>query len=182
MFIPVILGTARIGRRSDDVANWVLSKVKDANIDTLLMDVRDYPLNATDNTLTTESSKRYASIIEKADALIVVTPEYNHGYPGELKLMLDLAYTQYFKKPVGLCGVSISSWGGVRCIEKLRSVFIELHMVPIRESLYFPNVGEMFSEGRFADDKVKSDYDRMFGKFIGELSWYANSLKYSREQ
>jgi NAD(P)H-dependent FMN reductase len=181
VFIPVILGTARVGRYSEKVASFVISKVKEAGIETQLLDVKDLGIMATDNTRTDVMAKEYASVIERADGLIVVSPEYNHGYPGELKLALDLAYTEYFHKPVGFCGVSMSSWGGARCVEKLRLVAVELHMVPVREALYFPNVREMFVDGMFARIETKNDYDRRFKRFIEEIEWYALALRNARE-
>lgn len=107
--IPVILGTARKGRNSEKIANFVLEEVKKApGVSTELIDVRDYRIDATDKTKEQPVAKKYCEKIAKADGLIVVTPEYNHGYPGELKMMLDMAYDEYARKPFGV----ISLGGG----------------------------------------------------------------------
>ena len=76
-----------------------------------IIDVRDYLTEATDNTGDSPQAKELAGKITKADGLIIVSPEYNHGYPGELKMMLDMIYEEYTSKPVGFCGVSAGGSG-----------------------------------------------------------------------
>ena len=138
--------------------------------------MRDYRINASKEE--TPATKEYAEKIAKADGLIVVSPEYNHSYPGELKMMLDIAYQEYARKPVGLCGVSMSPMGGVRAVEHLRGVFAELHMVDIREAVYFSNVGNLFDEqGNITDESYKEKVKT----FLEELIWYAKALKTARE-
>ncbi len=179
MYIPVILGTARVGRQSEKVANFILEEAKKAGFESELIDVRDFRADATDNTEEGPQAKKLSPKIEKADAFIIVTPEYNHGYPGELKMMLDLLYEQYARKPVGFCGVSSGGLGGARCVEKLRQVIVELHMVSIREALYFPAVQDLFDEkGKIKDPDA---YKKRVKAFMDELSWYAGALRSSRK-
>jgi NAD(P)H-dependent FMN reductase len=120
MYIPVILGTAREGRQSEKVAKFMAGEVNRSGYDTEVIDVRDFRISATDNTLGSSQAKALSGKISRADAFIVVTPEYNHGYPGELKMMLDMLYDQWAKKPVGFVGVSAGGLGGARVIEQLR--------------------------------------------------------------
>jgi NAD(P)H-dependent FMN reductase len=56
--------------------------------------------------------------------------EYNHSYPGELKMLLDMLFSQYAHKPVGICGVSSGAWGGTRMVEQLRLVCLAFHLGP----------------------------------------------------
>lgn len=180
LFIPVILGTARENRVSEKAAKFVLGEmVKFTDIETELLDVRDYRLEATDNTKTQEVAKKLSEKISRADGLIIVSPEYNHGYPGELKMMLDMLYQEYFKKPVGICGVSMGGLGGARMVEQLRLVAIELRMVPIREAVYFSNASQLFDEGGNMKDQ---SYVSKLKTFIDEMSWYAGVLKEAREK
>jgi len=174
MYIPIILGTARQGRQSEKVANFMLQEVVKVGIESEIIDVRDYPTEVTDNTGNSEQAKKLAEKIKKADSLIVVSPEYNHGYPGELKMMLDLLYKEYFGKPVGICGVSAGALGGARMIEQLRLVSIELHMLPIREALYFGTVQNIFDE----DGKIKDEsYSKKVQTFLDELMAYTLKLR-----
>lgn len=179
LYIPIILGTAREGRQSEKVAKFVHGEVTNSpEIETELLDVRDFRLPATDNTEGSETAKRLIDKINKADGFIVVSPEYNHGYPGELKMMLDLAYQQYARKPLGIVGVSSGGLGGARMVEQLRQVSVEFHMVPIREAVYFSTVKKLFDQsGKILDES----YSRKIGKLLEELVWYAKVLKWGRD-
>ena len=178
MYIPVILATAREGRQSEKAAKYVLQETQKAGLESEIIDVRDYRIAASDNTQTLSEAKKLAEKIKAADALIIVSPEYNHGYPGELKMMLDLLYQQYAKKPVGFCGVSRGSLGGARVVEQLRQVAAELHMVSIREAVYFPGINDLFDVNGEIKDK---SYDDRVKTFLDELMWYANALKRARK-
>lgn len=167
MYIPIILGTARDGRQSEKAANFMLEMAKDFGLETEIIDVRDYLFGKTNRNWDRPEVKKYAEKIIKADALIIVSPEYNHGYPGELKILLDSLYKEYAGKPVGFCGVSIGPLGGARAMEQLRLVSIEFRMYPIREAMYFSNVAELFDEaGKIKDEK----YLERVKIFLTELS------------
>jgi NAD(P)H-dependent FMN reductase len=179
LYIPIILGTAREGRESEKVAKFMLQEaIKFGLKNTEIIDVRDFRIKATDNTLRLPEAQKLSQKIKKADGLIIVTPEYNHGYPGELKMMLDMLYEDYAQKPVGFCGVSASLLGGARAVEQLRLVCIELHMVPIREAVYFPTIQKLFDENGAIKDE---SFHGRVGKFLDELVWYAKALKPARE-
>ena len=166
MFIPIILGTAREGRQSEKAAKFILSEAQKANLDSEIIDARNFRIEKTDNTGEIPEAKKLAEKIKKADALIIVSPEYNHGYPGELKIMLDMLYKEYFSKPVGICGVSAGGLGGARAVEQLRQVVIEFHMCPIREAIYFSNISNLFDdEGKIKDDS----YTKRVKTFLEEL-------------
>ena len=164
MHISIILGTAREGRQSEKVANYMAEQVKTAGFTTKILDVRDFRLEAT----TTEGPvvEKYRTEVKKADALVIVSPEYNHGYPGELKMMLDMAYDEYAGKMVGICGVSMGGWGGARVVEQLRLVLGAFGVVQIKEALYFSKVQDLFDEkGVIQDDS----YDERVTKFLGQF-------------
>ena len=115
----------------------------------------------------------------RADGLIIVSPEYNHGYPGELKILLDTLYQEYNRKPVGICGVSDGLMGGGRMVEHLRQVLVELQMAPIHAALYFRNVEKLFdTSGNMTDGA----YEKRAKDFFDELTWFASALKQAREQ
>ena len=141
-YIPIILGTARKGRRSKEVADFVLDEVTD--FQTEIIDVRDWAKSATKRF--PEDGKELQKKIEKADGFIIVSPEYNSGYPGELKILLDSFLDEYSGKPVGIIGVSAGSFGGIRMIEKLRPVLINLGMMPISSFVTFKNVADIFKK------------------------------------
>lgn len=176
LFIPIILGTAREGRHSEAAAKFMVEQVRQAGLETELIDIRDFLHKATQEVF--PGQEELGKKLKKADGYIIVSPEYNHGYPGELKLFLDAFYQEYARKPVGLCGVSIGPNGGVRAVEQLRLVFIEFHAVPIREAVYFRNVADLFDE----QGKIKDQgYEKLAKTFLEELIWFANALKTAKD-
>ena len=174
LFIPILLATGREGRQSEKAAKFMFGEVEKYGLATELLDIRAFTLTRTDNVVDSEQEKNFSQVMKKADGLIIVSPEYNHGYPGELKIMLDQLYEEYNRKPVGICGVSAGGLGGARMVEQLRLVAIELQMVPIREAVYFSNIGDLFdAQGNIKD----SSYEGRIKNFLEELVWYAKALK-----
>jgi len=169
MYIPIILGTGRKGRQSEKVANFMLRETTKAGLGSEIIDVRDYRIDATDSTGEPPQAKKLAEKILKSDGLIIVSPEYNHGYPGELKMMLDMLYKEYAGKPVGFCGVSAGGLGGSRAVEQLKLVSIEFHMLPIREAMYFSTIQNLFDEkGNIKDES----YFKRVETFLDEMIKY----------
>ncbi len=178
LFIPVILGTARQGRESEHVAHLVFEQAKKrAGVETELIDVRNLPMRLDDAGEQMKDPK-FSATIERCDGLVIVTPEYNHGYPGLLKHALDMNLKEYIHKAVGICGVSAGAVGGARVIENLLPVLRELGLVTIFEDVNFGKVGTLFDErGRLLDE----NYVRRVDKFLDELIWMARVLRHGRE-
>jgi NAD(P)H-dependent FMN reductase len=143
--IQVILGSTRQGRFGDKPAHYVLGELeKRPDVQAELIDLRDWPLPFFDHPVSPMRTKiteppivpKWAAKVGEADGYVIVTPEYNHGYPGVLKNALDWVYAEWRKKAVGFVGYG--STGGSRAIEQLRQVVIELDMAPVRESIHIP--------------------------------------------
>ncbi|BAY14003.1 NADPH-dependent FMN reductase [Calothrix sp. NIES-2098] len=179
LFIPVILGTPRKGRQSEYVAKFIVEQVAARDrLHTELIDIRNIAI-ATDDAGESIKEPQFAATMERADGLIIVAPEYNHGYPGLLKHVLDTCLKEYIHKAVGLCGVSAGPFGGTRVIQNLLPVMRELGLVTIFYDLNFGNVGELFDEsGNLID---KPTYIRRMQRFMDELIWMSTVLKYGRE-
>lgn len=179
LYIPIILGTGRESRNSEKAAKFMLAEAKKfAEVETEIIDVRYFLSEVTDNSGGPVRSQKFAAYAAKADGFIIVAPEYNHGYPGELKLVLDMLSKEYARKPVGICGVSTGMLGGARMVEQLRLVAIELRMIPIREAIYFSKARDLFDESGVIKDE---SYAARVEKFVSELLWYARVLKSGRE-
>jgi NAD(P)H-dependent FMN reductase len=175
--IPILLGTLREGRNSEKVAQYVMLEAQKRGINTEILDVKEMGLPLFDGKAS-PAVLTWSAKMKDADGLIVVAPEYNHGYPSALKNAIDYLYVEYGRKPMGICGVSMGPFGGARMIEQMKLVAVELHMVAIREAMYFPNVSTLFD----AKGKIKSkDYEKFCNDFFGELVWYARALKAARE-
>lgn len=178
IFIPVILGTPRQGRMSEYVAKFVVGEVAKHNgVETELIDVRDIPLSIMDEGESIKDA-RFSETVMRADALIIVTPEYNHGYPGMLKHLLDTNLKEYIHKAVGICGVSAGGFGGTRVIQNLLPVMRELGLVTIFWDVNFSSVYKLFDgSGTLLDQS----YIQRTDKFLKELIWMAKVLRYGRE-
>ena len=179
LFVPVILGTARMGRMSLHAARLVTAELgKCAGVETELIDIAKLPLPTND---AGEAIKHpeFSAKMNRADALVIVSPEYNHGYSGLLKHVLDSCLKEYIHKAVGIVGVSAGPFGGTRVIENLLPVMRELGLVTIFWDVNFSSVQKTFSEnGKLLDEA----YIRRIDKFVNELIWMAKTLRYGREQ
>jgi len=192
--IKVIIGSTRDNRFSEKPAQWIYeeSKKKDG-VDVELLDLRDYPMPFYDQPLTPSQSagkyvndtvKKWAGKIGDGDAFIIVTPEYNHGYPAVLKNALDSIFLEWNRKPVGF--VSYGTASGTRAVEQLRQVVIELQMVPIRSAINIPievyravmNESVPVNPDLFKPLRERVDRIEMF---LNDLIWNARALKAGRE-
>src|SRR5499433_4357559 len=153
LYIPVILGTTRRGRQSAHVARLLAREItKQAGVETDLIDICTLPL-PTDDAGEAIKDAGFSSKIDRADGLIIVTPEYNHGYCGLLKHVLDSCLKEYIHKAVGIVGVSAGPFGGTRVVENLLPVMRELGLVTIFWDVNFSNVHKAFAQdGSLADD------------------------------
>jgi len=178
LFIPIILGTARQGRKSEHVARFVFEQTKKrADVETELIDVRELQMQL-DDAGEQMKDPAFSATIERCDGIILIVPEYNHGYPGLLKHALDMNLKEYIHKAVGVCGVSAGPFGGARVIEGLLPVMRELGLVAIFEDVNFGKVGTLFDEqGNLLDQS----YVRRVDKFLNELIWMARVLRHGRE-
>ena len=178
LFIPIILGTPRQGRMSEYVATFIQDEVtKREGIETTLIDIRTLAFPLTDAGEAIKDSQFSATML-RADALILVVPEYNHGYPGLLKHVLDTNLKEYIHKAVGICGVSAGGFGGTRVIQNLLPVMRELGLVTIFWDGNFSNAHNLFdANGRLLDQA----YLKRTDKFLKELVWMAKVLRYGRE-
>src|SRR5438477_9607948 len=178
LFIPVILGTARKGRRSENAARFVFEETKKrAGVETEFVDICKIPMRL-DDAGEQMKDPAFSDLVRRADGLILVVPEYNHGYPGLLKHALDMNLEEYVHKAVAICGVSAGPFGGARVIEALLPVMRELGLVAIFNDVNFGKVGTLFDEqGQLLDDKFVGRVN----KFLNELIWMSRTLRYGRE-
>ena len=178
LFIPVILGTVRQGRASENVAKFVYEETKKRDgVTTELIDLRDLKL-AIDDAGEAIKDAKFSETIQRADGLVLVVPEYNHGYPGMLKHVLDSNLKEYIHKAAGICGVSAGGFGGTRMIQNLLPVLRELGLVTIFWDGNFSGARNLFdAEGKLLDQS----YVQRIDKFLGELIWMSKVLRHGRE-
>jgi NAD(P)H-dependent FMN reductase len=147
MNILVLLGTARKGRKSEFIAKFVFDILQEHKIDVTYVDINKFLYKHTIPTTDhTNDAVLWRKEAERADGFIIVTPEYNHGYPGELKILLDSALKEYAEKPVGIITVSNGAFGGVRGREALLPILSGLGMYVINYAIQVPDVDDFLEE------------------------------------
>jgi NAD(P)H-dependent FMN reductase len=166
--ITLILATAREGRQSLKPFEYIYELLgKQDDLEVVKVDVKDFNLNKTIAPwIESEESKDFKAIAKNSDAFILVVPEYNHSFPGELKLLLDQALEEYMNKPVIVAGVSAGGFGGVRVVESMIPVLSELGMKYIAYPLYFSTVEKTFKLNK---KELDSKYQDKVNKSVEEL-------------
>lgn len=188
--IQVIMGSTRQGRFVEQPARWIFDLLKEKeDVEAELIDLRDWSLPFFDEPVspsmmltmkkdyTNELAKKWAKKVGEADGYIIVTPEYNHGYPAVLKNAMDYVYNEWNNKPVAFLSYGGVS-GGTRAVQQLRQVVIELQMVPIRNGIHIPMYWTQLDEqGKLIMENHKEGAENLLKQLI---SW-AKSLKLMRK-
>jgi NAD(P)H-dependent FMN reductase len=192
--IKTILGTTRRRRFGDKPAHWICEEARaHPDVEVELLDLRDYPLPFFDEPASpmwgngqyaNDAVQRWADRIADGDAFIIVTAEYNHGYPAVLKNAIDYIYPEWVNKPVGF--VSYGNAGGARAVEQLRQVVVELQMLPIKNAIHIPGpvylslMNEPVPPNPDLFRPLKEGRVDQVERFLTELLWSARALKHAR--
>ena len=169
--LVVILGTAREGNQSQRVVPGIVEAAADRDWKTTVVEVADHPQSATDSHAGDEP---FRSQMATADAFVIIAPEYNHSFPGELKILLDRQKGEFAHKPVGLVGVSAGSHGGIRAVEGLLPVLYTFRAIAVLPQVLIGDVHEL------ADPFEVERHTRQLGAMFGELEFYAEALRTAR--
>ena len=187
--ILVINGTTREGRFSEKVGQWVLEHFAGRrDLEVELLDLRDHPLPFFDQLppaytgreYASEEVARFARKVDRADGYVILTAEYNHGYPAVLKNAMDHTFVEWHRKPVAFVGWG--NVGGARAIEQLREVAVEFEMAPLRHGVHIlPEVmlPVMKSEGPL-DTALFGSLEVKLSALVDDLSWWATNLAHAR--
>ncbi|TCN57296.1 NAD(P)H-dependent FMN reductase [Rhodococcus sp. SMB37] len=179
--LGIIVGSVREGRVAPVVANWFAEVVRchsgvdgqEFGID--IIDLAETPLP---QDLSGGSDvEAFTRRIDATEAFVVITSEYNHGYPAALKTAIDSVKHEWRAKPVGFVSYGGLS-GGLRAVEQLRQVVVEVHMVPVRESVSFHRVKHAFAaDGTTRDGAAIDSAARM----LRQLEWWVHAVRRGRE-
>ena len=179
--LAVIVGSTREGRAGPAFAEWFRDQAWNHGrfrID--LIDLADAKIPSVYPAHPDSPVREYIRRLADADAFVIVTPEYNHGYPGTLKQAIDLARSEWHAKPVGFVSYGGVA-GGLRAVEQLRPVFAELHAVTVRDGVSFRNYWETFDVATRmprADDGCNAAAIKM----LDQLLWWSVALRDARSQ
>ncbi|WP_019816335.1 NADPH-dependent FMN reductase [Saccharomonospora saliphila] len=177
--IAVIIGSTRPGRVGGDIADWFvgLARLRD---EVTVIDLADFDLTGAPPGDTTDESHRLARLIDESDAFVVVTPEYNRSFPASLKQAIDAAYDEWHAKPVGFVSYGYRA-GGIFAVEQLRSVFTELHVVTMRDTVRIDLLGgdkDAPEWPRPCDDETARSVTAM----LDQLVWWGRALRAARAE
>ena len=181
MTIAIISASVRKGRKSHRMALFFRNYITESNLAVAeLLDLNEYRFPIFEERLSSMQDPpaevlQFAEKINSADAVIIVTPEYNGGYPASLKNAIDLLYKEWKRKPVALATASNGQFGGAQVTTSL--IFslwkIGVRLVP---AMYLgPNVQDTYTEEGFAVNK--NETEKRAKIFIEELLWYMHQGK-----
>jgi NAD(P)H-dependent FMN reductase len=188
MLIEVITGTTRDGRFSEKVGAWVLGELGARDdFDLESVDLRDHPLPFFDGVSPVRRGReypngdvaRFGTTIDRADGFVVLTAEYNHGYPAVLKNAMDWTFPEWNRKPVSFVGWG--NVGGARAIEQLREVAVEFEMAPLRHAVHIlPDVMIPLLRGEADAASVFAPLAPRLTLLADDLAWWARALTAAR--
>jgi len=189
--LKILVGSTREGRAADSVVRWVARNAEARGTFAVeVLDLRDWNLPMFAETIHTVGDfhhptysqpliRRWNDAIRDADAVLIVTPEYNHSIPAVLKNALDSLFFSFAlrRKPAGLVGYSAGPVGGARSIEHLAQVLIEAEAVPLRSTVLVPAVHNAFVDtGEPANPAMGGALEVL----LEDLGWWAGVLADAR--
>lgn len=168
--LAVIVGSTREGRVGDKVADWLLQVAErrdDVTVD--LVDLADFDFPARYPATATDEMHRFTAAVAKADGFVVVTPEYNRGFPASLKQAIDFAYDEWHAKPAGFVSYGCRS-RGFHAVAALRAVFTELHVHTVRDEVALD----------LMEDDPGPAQEPAATRMLDQVVWWSEALRAAR--
>lgn len=181
--ILVVLGTTRPTRLGTKVADWFMEATKQhpdmeyefVDLVDLDLPLLNEPELASSGKYQYDYTKKWSEKVASADGFIFITPEYNHSYPAALKNAIDYLYHEWVKKPVAFVGYG--GHYGLRSVEHLRAVGIQLQMAPINPQVEINHFAQMDENGTF---KATEKNAREAKNMLIDLQWWSEALSAAR--
>lgn len=167
--VAVIIGSTREGRVGAGVGDWFTERAGGrTDLELSIIDLIDFEFPARYPDRTTAPIHDFVAQVDRADAFVVVTPEYNRSFPASLKQAIDFAYDEWKAKPVAFVSYGHGSQG-LYAVEQLRSVFTELHTVTLRNGVAINLLDERWE-----------DRDGAAHVMLDQLGWWGLALREAR--
>ena len=173
--ITIISSSVRIGRNSHRVALFFKKYLEENNLATVeILDLTAYQFPVFNERLRLQVNPaanvlEFANKIRSADGVLIVTPEYNGGYPASLKNVVDLLYDEWRRKPVAISTVSDGIFGGTQVITSLQFSLWKIRAWNVPAMFPVPKVKEAFDENGVPADKAGTE--KRAGAFLDEMLW-----------
>lgn len=180
--IPVVLGSVRPRRLSERPARLIVERLALLGCQAPLVDLRALDLPIFGQIRDQDELPaviELKTIADTSDAMVWLTPEYNHGYTSAIKNAVDYLHSEIRRKPMAVCGLSGGGLGGARAVEQLKLVLLELRAVTIRDSVYFSDARGLFDQDGTLQ---RPEYLGRIDDMLAELVWYAQILTWGRAQ
>lgn len=189
--LQVIVGSTRPTRAAERVFPWLVeSAQRHGGFDVELLDLRDWQLpffqehmgtigDFSDPTYSDPNVRAWNKKVAEGDAYVIVTAEYNHSVPGQLKNAIDNLFVSFAlrNKPIAFVGYSGGIAAGTRAVEHLALIAIEAEAVPLRNSVLIPFVATAFGEdGQPADPATGI----ALSVALDDLAWWSIVLSRAR--
>jgi len=180
--IPVLLGTIREGRRSESVARAAVDLLRARGATSELLDVGDpaIPMLVERRRKLDPPNPAVESLgraLDRADGLIVVTPEYNWGIPGALKNAVDHFYPEFAGKPVGIVPVSAGPGGGRSALVQARTLFSAVGAVVVPATCLVAGVNSLLDASGALTDAATLDH---LGRVVDDVLWWEHAARLKR--
>ena len=181
MTIAIISASVRTGRRSHRMALFFRNYILENNLAGVeLLDLNEYKFPIFEERLSSMQNPssevlQFAQKIRDADGVIIVTPEYNGGYPASLKNAIDLLYNEWKRKPVALATASYGQFGGAQVTTSLVFTLWKIGVRLVPAMYPGPHVQDAYTEDGYAVSK--NETEKRAEIFIEELLWYINQGK-----
>jgi len=179
--IVIISSSVRTGRKSHGVALYFQNKILEQKKETVeILDLEKYNFPIFNERLIHQNSPiasavEFSEKIKKADGVIIVTPEYNGGYPASIKNAVDLLIDEWKHKPVAISTVSDGQFGGSQVLISLQFSLFKLHALTSSVLFPVPKSIEVISVNGEPIDPERTG--KRFSKFIDELRWLMEAKK-----
>lgn len=179
--LTVIIGSTRPGRAGQPIAEWFIDRarshggfdVEAADLAEIQLPMMDEPNHPRLRQYTHQHTKDWSARIDRADAIVFVTPEYNYGYPATIKNAIDYLSQEWKDKAAGFV-----SYGGVaagtRAVQQLKQILTTLRMVPVFDSVNIPFHNQLINDGRFQANEV---LEQAANTMLGELLRVEGALR-----
>lgn len=184
MKLMIIVGSVRPGRAGLPIARWVHERaaaddrfeVDFVDLAELALPFMDEPAHPAKKQYTKPHTIAWSERVDAADAVILVSPEYNHSYSPALKNALDFLAHEWKHKPV-----SIVSYGGVsagsRGVAALEPVLSTIGLVKAGANVEINFVSQHVRDGEFhPEEKHESILHTVFNQ-LAELAVALRTLR-----
>ena len=171
--ISIISSSIRPDRKSHRVALYFQKYLEATNFsNTHMLDLQEFNFPLFDNTLADQKNPPenlldFAETIKLSDGIIIVTPEYNGGYPASLKNAIDALYHEWRHKPIAIVTVSSGPFGGSQALVALQFTLWKMMAWTIPAMFSVPNVSEQYDDQGIPADKEATD--KLASVFLDEL-------------